>query len=128
MKKFLIDSDILIDFLRGIEGARNYLSILSKDATLCCSVITIAEIYAGMRKTEEKKTTTLLDGLFSIPISEEIARIAGEFKRDTKSQKLELDNCLIAATALAENAVLATKNLKHYPMKKLNLESPGYHQ
>ena len=27
MKKFLIDSDILIDFLRGIEGARDYLSI-----------------------------------------------------------------------------------------------------
>ncbi|KHE93004.1 MAG: hypothetical protein SCABRO_01240 [Candidatus Scalindua brodae] len=28
MKKFLIDSDILIDFLRGIEGARDYFSMV----------------------------------------------------------------------------------------------------
>ncbi len=55
MIKFLIDSDILVDFLRGIEDAKAYLSKLSKDTTLCCSVITIAEIHAGMRKTEEEK-------------------------------------------------------------------------
>ncbi len=118
MKKFLIDSDIIVDFLRGIEGARAYLSKLSKDTTLCCSVIPIAEIHVGMRKTEEEKTTTLLDSLFSIPITEEIAKIAGGFKRDTKSHNLELDDCLIAATALVEKAILSTNNLKHYPMKK----------
>ena len=79
-----------------------------------------------MGKTEEEKTTTLLEGLFSIPITEEIAKIAGGFKRDTKSHNLELDDCLIAATALVEKAILATKNLKHYPMKKVNVERPSY--
>ncbi len=119
-------SVILVKYCRGIEFSSVYLSKLSKETTLCCSVMTIAEIHAGMRKTEERKTTILLDSLFSIPITEEIAKIAGGFKRDTKSHNLELDDCLIAATALVEKAILATNNLKHYPMKKLNVESPGY--
>lgn len=126
MKKFLIDSDILIDFLRGTVGSKDYLSKLSEDSSLHCSVITIAEIHAGMRKNEEEKTTALLDSLFAVPITEKIAKIAGGFKRDAKSHNLELDDCLIAATALVEKAVLATKNIKHYPMKKINIETLDY--
>lgn len=126
MKKILIDTDILIDFLRGREDARSYLLEISKNHHPCCSVITIAEIYAGMRKSEEEKTTVLLDSLIVISITEEIAKIAGEFKRETKIQNLELDDCLIAATALAEKAILATKNSKHYPMKIIKIETPGY--
>lgn len=126
MKKFLIDSDILIDFLRGKEGAKDYLSKRSEDSSLHCSVITIAEIHAGMRKNEEEKTTVILDSLFAIPITEKIAKIAGGLKRDAKSHNLELDDCLIDATALVEKAVLATRNLKHYPMKKINIEIPDY--
>ncbi|MFV1950848.1 MAG: type II toxin-antitoxin system VapC family toxin [Nitrospinota bacterium] len=126
MKKILIDTDILIDFLRGKEGAKNYLSELSEDSPLYCSVITIAEIHAGMRKIEEEKTTALLDSLFAIPITEEIAQIAGRFKRETKAHDLELDDCLIAATASVEKAILATKNSKHYPMKNIKIETPDY--
>ena len=126
MKKLLIDSDILIDFLRGKAGAKDYLTKQSEVFPLYCSVITIAEIHAGMQKTEEDKTTKLLDSFFTIPITEKIAKIAGGLKRDTKSHNLELDDCLIAATALVEKAVLATKNLKHYPMKKIKTETPGY--
>ncbi len=126
MKKFLVDTDILIDFLRGKENAKKYLLKLSEDSPLYCSVITIAEIHAGMRKSEEGKTTVLLDSLFTIPVTEEIARIAGRLKREAKSHSLELDDCLIAATALVEKSVLATKNSKHYPMKNISIENPVY--
>ncbi len=126
MKKYLIDTDILIDFLRGKESAKKYLIKQSKDSPLYCSVITIAEIHAGMREKEEEKTSVLLDSLFTIPVTEEIARIAGSLKRETKSHSLELDDCLIAATALVENTVLATNNSKHYPMENISVETPGY--
>lgn len=76
MRKILIDTDILIDFLRGREDARSYLLGIAKNHPLYCSVITIAEIYAGMRKSEEEKTTALLDNLIVISITEEIAKIA----------------------------------------------------
>ncbi|MGR3320127.1 MAG: type II toxin-antitoxin system VapC family toxin [Candidatus Anammoxibacter sp.] len=126
MKKHLIDTDILIDFLRGDECAKNFLIERSEDSPLYCSVITIAEIYAGMRKNEAEKTNELLNSLFAIHVTEEIAKIAGEFKRDTKSQNLELDDCLIAASTFIENAILATNNLKHYPTKKIKIETPEY--
>lgn len=126
MKKFLIDTDILIDFLRGKETAKKYLLKLSEDSPLYCSVITIAEIHADMRKSEERKTTVLLDSLFTIPVTEEIARIAGGLKREATSHSLELDDCLIAATALVEKSVLATRNTKHYPMRNVNIETLEY--
>ncbi len=126
MKKYLIDTDILIDFLRGKEDAKNFLMERSEESPLYCSVITIAEIYAGMRKNETEKTNELLNSLFSIHVTKEIARLAGEFKRGTKSQDLELDDCLIAASAFIENAILATNNIKHYPTKKIKIETPEY--
>ena len=72
MKKFLIDSDILIDFLRGKESAKKYLIKLSENSPLYCSVVTISEIYAGMRKSEEEKTTVLLSSLFTFPVTERL--------------------------------------------------------
>lgn len=40
-----------------------------------------------------------------------------DLKRTEKRQSLELDDCLIGATAFVTGAVLATENEKHYPMK-----------
>ena len=80
-----------------------------------------------MRKNEEDKTKALLDSLFAMPVNEKIAEIAGKFKMETKSHTLELDDCIIAATAFVEKAVLSTKNLRHYPIKNINLTSPNYH-
>lgn len=126
MKKVLVDTDILIDFLRGKEAARDYLIGNIQDVAFCCSVITVAEIYAGMLEKEREKTLALLDGFFILPVTLEIAEAAGSFKRSVKSHALELDDCLIAATSFIEKAVLATRNRKHYPMKDLEVEVPGY--
>ena len=50
MKSVVVDTDILINFLRGRETARGFLSLLVNEATLYCSVITVAEIFSGMRE------------------------------------------------------------------------------
>ena len=121
-----MDTDILIDFLRGKEAARDYLRGKLQENILCCSVITVAEIYAGMLEKEMEKTLALLDGFFILPVTLEIAETAGRFKRSVKSHALELDDCLIAATAFVEKAVLATRNRKHYPMQELEIEAPRY--
>lgn len=126
MKKVLMDTDILIDFLRGKEAARDYLRGKLQETILCCSVITVAEIYAGMLEKEREKTLALLDGFFILPVTLEIAETAGRFKQSVKPHALELDDCLIAATAFIEKAVLATRNRKHYPMKELEIEVPRY--
>ena len=116
MKSILMDTDILINFLRGDEKARDFLSASVDEATIYCSVITVAEVYAGMREHERRKTEELLDSLNIIDVNREMAEKAGSYKNRIKSQSLEIDDCIIAATAFLRQAVLATGNGKHYPM------------
>jgi predicted nucleic acid-binding protein len=65
---------------------------------------------------KQKKTEELLDGLNIIDVNREVAEKAGKYKNRIKSQRLEIDDCIIAATAFLRQAVLATGNGKHYPM------------
>ncbi len=116
MKTVIIDSDILINFLRGREKARKFLRAHVKESTLSCSVITVAEISAGMKDHERERTMELIDSLHIIDINRTIAEKAGEYKKNEKKQKLELDDCFIAASAFVHKAVLATGNGRHYPM------------
>ena len=119
MRTVLVDTDILINFLRGREKARQFLFSLINDAAISCSAITIAEIFAGMRASEVQKTRDLLDNLDVIPVTREIAEQAGRYKGSIRSHSLELDDCVIAATAFVGKAILATGNGRHYPMEDI---------
>ncbi len=123
MSKVVLDTDVLIDLLRGRESARTFLQELSSQSVPCSSVISVAEIYAGMRSEEYVLTANLLDGLIILPVTREIAEMAGYFKRRAKSRKLELADCLIAATAFIEGASVATGNAKDYPMQEITVLS-----
>ncbi len=122
MKKLIVDTDILIDFLRGRIKARKFLSSIVEESVIYCSSITVAEIHAGMRESEREKTTDLIDSLNVVNVTREIAEKAGAYKRDEKRQSIELDDCLIAATAFIKGAFLATGNSKHYPMEDIKKE------
>ena len=121
MSKVLLDTDVLIDLLRGREATQLFLQDLSRRATPCCSVISVAEIYVGMRPEEEAQTMLLLDGLLIVPLTREMAEVAGIFKRRSKSRQLELADCLIAATGFIEGAAVATGNVKDYPMPEITV-------
>lgn len=119
----LLDTDVLIDVLRGREGAKTFLYQATRDAVPACSVISVAEIHAGMHPEERAATLNLLDSLVLVPVSRRIAELAGEFKQRSKNRRLELADCLIAATALIEGATLATGNVKDYPVKEIRVIS-----
>jgi predicted nucleic acid-binding protein len=125
MKRILLDTDVLINFLRGQEKTRDYLGSVLEEADLCCSAIAVAEIHAGMKEHERTKTTELLDSLTIIDVTREIAEKAGVYKRTIRSQGLELDDCIIAATAFIKHAMLATGNVKHYPMTDIRKNAVG---
>ena len=126
MPKVLFDTDIIIDFLRGKLGAKKVMVSIKDEDVPCCSVITVAEIRAGMKEPEEQATMALLDSLDILTIDKKIAQLAGDLKRKTKQQQLELDDCFIAATAIMHQAILITHNLKHYPHKDLMLKKARY--
>jgi len=121
----LFDTDILIDHLRGNEEARKVLLAFSSEPN-SCSVVTSGEILFGMRENEREKTFALLNSIKEINVDKKIVRMAQEIKTNAKGHKLELYDCIIAATALKYKQVLVTKNAKHYPDKRLKLFIPGY--
>jgi tRNA(fMet)-specific endonuclease VapC len=119
MRNILLDTDVLINFLRGKEKARLFLESAVRESALLCSVITVAEIHSGMLVPETERTRELLEGLYIVEVTRKIAEKAGGYKRDMKRQRLELMDCLIAATAYCNRAILATGNVKHYPMQDI---------
>ena len=125
MNRILLDTDVLINFLRGQEKTRTYLASVLEKADVCCSAVTVAEIHAGMKEHERTKTTELLDSLTIIEVTRDIAEKAGTYKRTIRSQGLELDDCIIAATAFIKHSILATGNAKHYPMTDIKKHVVG---
>ncbi|GAB6064882.1 PIN domain-containing protein [Deferrisoma palaeochoriense] len=51
---FLVDTDVLVDYLRGLEAAAEWLE--SAEGDLSVSVITVAELFAGVRNETEQET------------------------------------------------------------------------
>lgn len=122
MKKVLVDTDVLIEFLRGNPKAKKYLIGLIGDSDIFCSSITVAEICSGMKAGEEEPTHELLNQLEVLDVNRGVAEKAGYYKRTIRSHSIELDDCLIAATASVAGAVLATGNAKHYPMRDIEIK------
>ncbi len=116
-QKILVDTDILINFLRKKVGAKLLLEKASQGGDLYISVVTLAELLAGMRPSEEEETENLIVGFTIIPVTEAIARKTGELRQH--GRKILLPDCLIAATAMLEDCLLLTGNRKDYPFKGL---------
>ena len=121
----LFDTDVLIDHLRGKQGARQLLLSLQEEVNYC-SVITTGEILFGMREEEKEPTMALLNSLNELAVDKDIVRLAHDIKEEAKGHQLELYDCIIAATALTFNQVLVTRNAKHYPDDRSKLLVPDY--
>ena len=118
MDKYIVDSDIIIWFLRGREQEAKLLEKLSSSGVPRCSVVSMAEVRAGLTKRPEKILKQLKDIFAPVDVSFEIAEKAGSFKQ---KYGLDIADMLIAATAQATKSVLVTYNKKHFPMPEVKL-------
>ena len=116
MAGVLIDTDILIDYLRDHEEAAGYLERL-KDPRIISSV-SVGELYSGVRDGKEAVNLEIFLNCFRIiPLDFAIAKSGGLFCRDfRKSHGVGLADAFIAATAEIHHLEFATLNQKHFPM------------
>ncbi len=124
MATLLLDTSVIIDALNGKRNRVELLKeLLHQGHLLACCAINVTEVYAGLRAHEETRTVNLLQSLQYFPITWPVARLAGELKRDygRKGITLATTDATIAAVALYHELSLMTDNLKHYPMKELDL-------
>jgi predicted nucleic acid-binding protein len=118
LNAILVDTDVLIHFLRGNDKAITFIDEFSPHIIL--SSIVVAELYAGVKGANELSVLDNFVSLFRVvPVDSEIAKAGGLYKRDFgKSHGVGLADAILAATASKENAELKTLNVKHYPMIK----------
>jgi len=112
----LIDTDVLIDFLRGREEAVAFLERL--EATLFVSAMTVAELVVGVRDdAEERSMLTFLHAFEVVPVDGQVAAAGGRLRgRFGPSHGTGLADAIIAASAESVGARLVTRNRRHYPM------------
>jgi len=125
LAKVLLDSDVLIEWLRGHEPVVQQIgTMIEEHAELFWTPVSIAEIFAGVRKDEEDAVANLFVLLESLPVTPAVGRKAGQYlKSYAKSHGVQLGDALIAACASTERFSLWTLNRKHYPMKDLSFHS-----
>lgn len=114
--RLLVDTDVLVDYLRGRPEAVGFLE--ARTEVLLLSAITVAELFAGVREGKERTALqTFLTAFEIVSVGREIAERGGLYRRDYgRSHNTGLADALIAATAEQAPARLVTLNRKHFPM------------
>jgi len=121
---YLVDTDVLIWYLRGNENAYKLIHSLGD---FCISSITYMELVQGMRNKDELRTlqkTLKQWNVKTLFVSEEISAKALFYVEEYfLSHSLELADALIASTATQYGMKLITANDKHYRrVKELDLQ------
>lgn len=119
---YLLDSDVLIDFLKKKEPGYTLISsIIGKK--LFSSVISWAEIQYGIKKSMNVSDKNIEFANFIkefeidiLPVTQDIASKYVELRigLEKKGQKIADFDLLIAATAIIKNLQLVTRNIRHF--------------
>lgn len=104
MPRVLLDTDVLVDHLRGTR------ELSARLAGSSFSTITRAELYSG-RQTDERIVDRLLDQFEELSVDRKIAEEAGRIRRETN---IRLPDALIAATAQVAKLPLHTRNTRDF--------------
>ncbi|MCX5999480.1 MAG: type II toxin-antitoxin system VapC family toxin [Chloroflexi bacterium] len=126
MTGFLLDSDVIIWFLRGKKETKGLLLEVQRQGVPGCSPISIVEVQMGVRDGERDKTNMFLDSLDVYAIDRATANKAGEYIREYGRRGIRLSppDAMIAATCVLNDLVLVSYNSRHYPMPDVRLRSP----
>lgn len=116
---YLLDSDIIIYYLKGNKYYIDLVSNLQERGGIFCSVLNKYEILSGMRKEEFETTINFLALIIHKDIDINIVEKAAEYRREYNNLK-PIDT-LIAATAKIHGLIIVTGNVKDYPMMDVEL-------
>jgi len=116
-RRVLIDTGIVIEYLRKQKKENTQLVKLFKEFDLCLSVISVFELYNGaINDSKRNDIETVCKNMKIINIDLSISKKASEIYRKLRNQNklIEFRDILIGATAIEQKISIATKNKKHF--------------
>lgn len=111
---YLLDSTVLIDHLRGIDAATQWLRKL-REGEAVVSVITRAEVLCGGTDEESLAAYELCEQFECLPLTKDTATRAAELRR---ANGWKLPDALQAAAALGGGLRLVTRDSRDFDEKK----------
>ena len=121
-----LDSDIIIDFLRGDKEAVKKILEFKGSETLSTTSINSFEIIRGSLRLNYEKGISFLNSLrilnFDFESSKKAAEIFEELRK--KGESIDPLDLMIASIAIINNESLMTRNISHFArIKELEILS-----
>ena len=104
----LFDTNILIDYLKGIVVARNEIDHYSDRAI---SLVTWMEVVVGATPADESDVRSFLQSFVSLPIEQ---RTAEQAVVNRRGSRLKLPDAIILAAAQVSGRLLITRNTRDF--------------
>lgn len=120
MVKALFDTNILIDYLNGVEQAKVELDRYSDKAI---SLVTWMEVLVGTTPETERITRGFLSDFLSLPIDAQVSDVAIDLR---KKHKVKLPDAIVWATAQVNGRILVTRNTKDFAHDEPGIRVPYY--
>jgi predicted nucleic acid-binding protein len=115
----LFDTNVLIDYLKGIEEARKEIE---RNPVRLISTVTRMDVLVGGRTEEETDVLEMfLRDFRTVDITRRVAREAIEVR---KGRHICLPDAIIWASARVESALLVTRNSKDFPAAEPGVRIP----
>lgn len=117
-----IDADILIWHLRGERKALNFLRRLrdGDEYELWIGVMRRAEVVFFMRPEEEESTMLFLSQFKTEPVDQgRVDEAALLYRKWHPSHGIDINDAILAATAMQTGGRIFCLNRKHYPMTEV---------
>lgn len=127
MGRYLIDTDVIIDYAWEREPARSLFLVMlagREDVGLCA--VQLAEIYSGQERGERQALDAFLFALPCWEITPEVGIVAGDYRRTSarRGRTIATPDALNAAVAWSMGATIVTRNAKDYPMTDIDILVP----
>ena len=113
----LLDTDVMVDILRGYEPAREWLKSAQE---IGVPGLVAMELIQGCQNAREQKQLEKTLSAYQLlwPDENDCNRALLSFSSHHLSDNIGMLDALIAETAIGVNAELATFNVKHYRVLK----------